>query len=336
MSLPMRLKIDIRDKWVKEDTALQKAQKALSELIGYKIQCEPEWPMLWTELQPYFPDTSTFIPSVCSTLVAWCNALTTLLDDDSNSEWTELALEELSKASVLRIRIEVDGTDRPTTKWTSEKSAFTIFLPKSGTHHQSTMAAGFNGDFLACFQPEPVPRIPLASKFEMPDDSWADIETDSAVASGRIEPPKETASSTTAPAKVVVDRLPDASLLERPEYLMLKPPYHLILSAYLKEMTVQCSHPPTLKVIEEYLKRWTKRDNGTVNRPQAVVLTLQESPFGLGLVFDRLHISIEHSRMNYRLGPTMLLSLIEGVLGYTLTYGTGDTWTFRKETEFKS
>ena len=32
----------------------------------------------------------------------------------------------------------------------------------------------------------------------------------------------------------------------------------------------------------------------------------------------------------------MLLSFVEGVLGYKLTFGNGDTWTFKKETEFKS
>ena len=67
-----------------------------------------------------------------------------------------------------------------------------------------------------------------------------------------------------------------------------------------------------------------------------MVITLQESPFGLGLVFDRLNISMQNVRMNYMLSPTMLLSFVEGVLGYKLTFGNGDTWTFKKETEFKS
>ena len=62
--------------------------------------------MLWAELQPNFPDMSTFIPSICGTVTAWCNALSTLLDDDKNSEWTEQVLEELSKTNALKIRLE--------------------------------------------------------------------------------------------------------------------------------------------------------------------------------------------------------------------------------------
>ncbi|OCK84637.1 hypothetical protein K432DRAFT_413867 [Lepidopterella palustris CBS 459.81] len=249
----------------------------LSDLIGYKILCEPEWRMLWTELQPHFSDMSTFIRSVCSTVTAWCNTLVALLDDNTNFEWTKQSVQSTSLAN------------RPT---------FT-------------------------------------------EDSWADIKVDHA--SGRIEAREEKPTmsvsgfSSTPLTRDSLDILPDVSSLERPEYLMLKPPYHLIIShsAHQKEMVVQCSHPPTLKVIERYLKQWTKRDNNTVNRPLAVIITLQKSPFGLRIVFDRLHISMQNARMHYLLGPTMLLSFVEGVLGYKLTFGNGDMWTFRKKTEFR-
>lgn len=337
-SLPTRLKIDIRDNWTKEESTLQKAQKVLADLIGYQIHSEPEWHMLWAELQPNFPDMSTFIPSISSIVTAWCNALTTILDDDKNSEWTEQLLEELSNTNTLKIRLEVSGKDRPTTRWTADKNAFTIFLPKASPSSTSTMVGGFSSDFLSCFQPEPAQPVPLATSHTLPDDSWADIEVDSA--SGKVDTREEklSASSAALMNEAIIDIIPDINTLERPEYLMLKPPYHLSIShsTYQKEMVVQCSHPPSLKVIEGYLKRWTKRDNNTVNRPPAVVITLQESPFGLGLVFDRLHISMQNSRMNYMLSPTMLLSFVEGVLRYKLTFGNGDTWTFRKETEFKS
>lgn len=133
------------------------------------------------------------------------------------------------------------------------------------------MVGGFSSDFLSWFQPEVAQPVPLAARPALPDDSWADIEVDSA--SGKIETHEEKpfASSALSAAptasKTVIDILPDVSTLERPEYLMLKPPYHLIIShsTYQKEMVVQCSHPPSLKVIEGYLKRWTKRDNNTVN-----------------------------------------------------------------------
>jgi len=71
-------------------------------------------------------------------------------------------------------------------------------------------------------------------------------------------------------------------------------------------------------------------------QPPAATLTLHESPFGLGLVFDRLTISIQTSRMNFVLNPTLLLSFVEGVLGYKPVYGDGGSWTFRRNVGFKS
>jgi hypothetical protein len=63
--------------------------------------------MLWTELKPYHPDPSTFVPSVCAVVKAWCDALTTLLDDEKNEGWIEKVLEELGKWRSLKLRIEV-------------------------------------------------------------------------------------------------------------------------------------------------------------------------------------------------------------------------------------
>lgn len=136
---------------------------------------------------------------------------------------------------------QVSGKERPTTRWTPDKKAFTIFLPKAGPSSPSTMVGGFSSDFLSCFELEAAQPVPLAARPALPDDSWADIEVDSA--SGKIETREEKPfASSAAPtaSKTVID--------------------------IQKEIIVQCSHPPSLKVIEGYLKRWTKRDNNTVNR----------------------------------------------------------------------
>ncbi|KAF2807624.1 uncharacterized protein BDZ99DRAFT_522249 [Mytilinidion resinicola] len=343
MSLPTRLKIDIRDNWSKDDTKLQKSQKALSDLVGYKINCEPEWHMLWAEMQPHCPDTSTFIPSVCAIVSAWCDALTTLLDDEKNEKWADKVLEELSKTNRVKIRLEVlpnPTTPRPTATWTAPQSAFTIYLPKGPLALTSALSSGFSEDLLACLDP-PVDPTPLSQR-QVPDDSWADIEVDST--SGTIST-RDTAPSITnaqnkgpAAAAAELDTLPDVATLPRPEYLALKPPYHMIIthSPHAKEMSIQCSHPPSLKVVEGYLERWTKRDNNTVNRPPAATLTLHESPFGLGILQDRLTISTQGSRMTFVLSPTLLMSFVEGVLGYALVSGDGGTWTFRRDVGFKS
>jgi hypothetical protein len=71
-------------------------------------------------------------------------------------------------------------------------------------------------------------------------------------------------------------------------------------------------------------------------QPPAATLELHESPFGLGIVYNRLTISIQNARMNFVLSPTLLLSFVEGVLGYKPVFGDGGTWTLRRDVGFKS
>ncbi|KAF2179114.1 hypothetical protein K469DRAFT_695019 [Zopfia rhizophila CBS 207.26] len=339
MALPTRLKVDIRDHWTKEDAPFQKASKSLSDLLGYRALCEPEWHMLWTELRPYFSDMSTFVPSVSSTMTAWCKTFTALLDEEKNAEWTEQVLEELPKMNILRIRLEVGGDEKPMTRWTADQKTFIVYLPKCGPSYQPTTSGVFRTDFLDCFRTEPARPTPLALRSPLPDDSWADIEVDTATGNlstreGQAKTPPEPYP---ALVKASLHVLPDISTLERPEYLMLKPPYHLIIthSTYQKEIIVQCSHPPTLKVIEGYFKRWTKLDTNTVNDPPAAEIFLRESPFGLSSIHDQLVISMQNSRAHFTLSITFLLSFVEGVLGYVFAFGDGGSWTFRREIGFK-
>jgi hypothetical protein len=65
-------------------------------------------------------------------------------------------------------------------------------------------------------------------------------------------------------------------------------------------------------------------------------VTLHQSAFGLGEVFDRLTLSTEETRYTNQFTVTspMIVSLIEGVLGYELI-STHGAWNFRRDAEFK-
>lgn len=85
-------------------------QKAITEaikLIGHDISIEPEWQLLWTELQKHYPDPSRFVPDVARTVVTWCRSLCEIAEDDSNEEWTETLLEKLKSAHVLKVVFDV-------------------------------------------------------------------------------------------------------------------------------------------------------------------------------------------------------------------------------------
>ena len=68
---------------------------------------------------------------------------------------------------------------------------------------------------------------------------------------------------------------PDSNGLVRPDDLLLKPPYHmLIFSRGHHEVEVQCSHSPTLQFMADYLKRWCRVNHNQTNKvsllPRAV------------------------------------------------------------------
>jgi hypothetical protein len=81
-----------------------------------------------------------------------------------------------------------------------------------------------------------------------------------------------------------VDVLPNIKELPRPEELLKSPPYHLIVhhTSYAKEISIQCSHQPSLDLMAEYFKRWVKRNHNQTTKPPAAEITMMESCFGLG------------------------------------------------------
>jgi hypothetical protein len=65
-------------------------------------------------------------------------------------------------------------------------------------------------------------------------------------------------------------------------------------------------------------------------------VTLYQSAFGLGEMFDRLVLSTEETKYTtqFQVTSPMVVALIEGVLGYELI-STRGAWSFRRDAEFK-
>jgi hypothetical protein len=80
---------------------------ALKEVLGYPINLDPEWVMLWKSLQAYYTDSSTFVPSIADTVITWCEAFQTWLEGDENEEHVETLLDGLRTRSELNLVIEV-------------------------------------------------------------------------------------------------------------------------------------------------------------------------------------------------------------------------------------
>jgi hypothetical protein len=81
--------------------------EAVKAILGYAVNFDPEWKMLWKSLQAYYPDNATFIPSNANVVITWCGAFTEWLERKENEDHITKLLEELEKKSRLDLAIEV-------------------------------------------------------------------------------------------------------------------------------------------------------------------------------------------------------------------------------------
>jgi hypothetical protein len=63
--------------------------------------------MLWTELEPVYPDKATFVPIITKVIEAWSDSLVRRLGDDHFEAWTEVLLEKLSRVNTVKLSIQV-------------------------------------------------------------------------------------------------------------------------------------------------------------------------------------------------------------------------------------
>ena len=104
---PLRIRSDIRDQFQAPTCAIQKSFKTLEGVVGLKVSCNLEWEMLWTELKPKFPDKATFVPSIATVISAWCDVLSTRLEDVKFAEWTEELIGKLESVRSIKLNMHV-------------------------------------------------------------------------------------------------------------------------------------------------------------------------------------------------------------------------------------
>ena len=182
------------------------------------------------------------------------------------------------------------------------------------------------------------------------DPEWADVSMHSP-----IIPQVPESQLRTYPHEEVANSLPDIAIIERPEELIKKPPYWLIVRQEGRNLVlIEGSHGPSLTVLEAYLKKWCRGEGGRVDRVSPVTLCLQtfsnevswaqppiveiklkESCFGLGLLHDALVLETSRGR---EISATLVLVFVENVLGYMPEPGrgsAGSVWEFKRTRPFK-
>ena len=246
---------------------MQKALKDLHELLGHEVLVEPEWQLLLAELGDAYPDKANFVVVVAGCVEAWAKSMTELLDDAAHEDWTETVLERAKSVSHrLRLFLDAASSSSASTTWSEQRGGFVLALPKTRIVQPAELFPVFRGALLTCFDKKPV-RQAVVTAATAAADEWADVEMDTATGTPQVvdkaadhQPTTLPAqgSSTPRPARPAVEFLPSTASLPRPDELFLRPPYHLSLLPLHKEVEIQCSHSPTLKIIADYFGRWCR------------------------------------------------------------------------------
>ncbi|KAI0397974.1 hypothetical protein F5Y17DRAFT_454557 [Xylariaceae sp. FL0594] len=382
--LPLRIQVGIRDSWNAPSSPLQKAIASLKSTLGIAhVNVNPEWSLLLSELEKYYPDKATFVPSIAGVVEAFCAVLAALVeeedDDGQNAKagnnkggedeeegmgFGDRLLDEIN--GVVRIYVEVSNDRELTLEWSAQQKGFTIKLAKAPCPSRSYVESLFR-DALSSSNPSffspankktPTPTTatttttPASSSYSNINnpasptgegDDWADIHVSNDGAT-TVEVPTPTPlphrpKLTPQPQRRKYDIIPDLATVPRPDDLLQRPPYHLHVSAYGSngsQVDVECSHSPTLQFLAEYLQKWCRTNHQRTDNPPLAQITLHQSAFGLGLVYDRLTLTTEQRYSLQSLTPTTVLALVEGVLEYELVAAHASSWAFRRDVEFRS
>ncbi|KEZ43545.1 hypothetical protein SAPIO_CDS4458 [Scedosporium apiospermum] len=339
-TLTLKVKVAVRDHWDSPESTVQASLAKLQSIIGYEVCISPEWPLLLAALGDHYSDKGNFVPAVAGVVKAWSEAAAQLLEDDNNEEWTEEVLDKLKESgSRLRLVLEASKSEDASTTWNPVQEAFVISLPNTQVTNPLSYISPFQAHLLTAFdEKKAAPTVPVLHDSGHsdipggPGDDWASIVVEPVVKTSINPTPS---SQRRAPN---VEYIPDINSVPRPDELLLRPPYHLIVFARsLNEIEIQCSHSPTLKFLSAYLAKWCRTNHQLHNKPPSVESNLHQSAYGLGTWHDRLTLYAENRYSGgHCITPPIILSLVESLLGYELTYQESSRWVYRKDTPFKN
>jgi hypothetical protein len=161
--------------------------------------------------------------------------------------------------------------------WNNTAHAFEIcFTRRAESAHQLSMmmTGNFHSDLLQAFKPAAADaghkRGPSAAAADPSTAGWVDAGRDDAsdFDAASIMTPATTSVAPLAArsAAPVNDRLPQVSMIDRPEEFLMRPPYFLIIRATDRKVIVQGSHQPSLELLADYLKKWAKTNRQFANQ----------------------------------------------------------------------
>lgn len=149
------------------------------------------------------------------------------------------------------------------TKWNEKMSVFILGIPSAEPIPLGKVLIGLDQDLGNIF-------VSDAEEITSRDDGWADVMEDNDLQS----------SVPVSRDKYLVERLPSLDALARPDELFpATTPYILILNVqWNQSITVQCSHQPSLELLDSYIQKWNKKGG---NDPRKVCAFFTNASFCL-------------------------------------------------------
>ncbi|KAL1407864.1 hypothetical protein Q8F55_007300 [Vanrija albida] len=323
MSLPLKVRMGIRDEWDSPNCELRTALGNVAGTLGTVPEIKPDWSVLVAALEGPYGDVGRIVPGVAGLVTAWVHALADLIADKEHEAWAETLLEKMHGSDLkvlLNVSPDPNSTD-PVTKWT-EQHAFELTLPQKESANPRATRPLNKAALLAVWdvgQP--------ASAEDDDEPGWARVTTEVTE-----DAPAATARSSTAVAPAAPGYIPSLATFPRPEQLLQRAPYHLIVS-WGSTIEIQGTHSPSLEFIAAYLKKWCRSDHVQYNAPPVFTIKLHENQFALGSVYDRLTIAPErHATVTI----PIVLALVENALGYTPVSSDVRLWHYRRDAELKA
>ncbi|KAK0480678.1 hypothetical protein IW261DRAFT_1473872 [Armillaria novae-zelandiae] len=91
---------------------------------------------------------------------------------------------------------------------------------------------------------------------------------------------------------------------------------------------VNCSHEPTLKLLNGYLQKW-----GKAHSMKLFPIKSKVCPEMVDTLIVKPKSSFWHR--DAKVNPAIILAFIEGVVGYEMVYTTGSFWMYHRTTVFE-
>jgi hypothetical protein len=114
---PLKVKVALRDHWEKADSPLQKSIQDVKALLGLDVYCEPQWPIIISDLEKLYDDKGQLTQAVIGLLHTWFVTIAELMDDESHEAWSENVVEKIREFT-SRLKLNVEVSPRKERPWT--------------------------------------------------------------------------------------------------------------------------------------------------------------------------------------------------------------------------